>query len=910
MVVVVVLAAGAAALAATRSATSGRIGPRNRIQPNGRRVAPAGKLTKLGNHPYGATLTPDGRYLWTLSAGRGINDIRIVAMSGPKRGKVVQKLVMPGLSGGIVMDPTRRVAYVSGLRASPHTDEKPPARVPGQQGDVIQVLSYSKKSGRVSYSGLIGVPAPPSAPPYQEFPPNATAVESYPQELAISPDGKTLLAALNLADAAAVIDTKTKSVRYVETGHYPYGAAIDRAGHGFVSNETNGTVSVIDLANATKTGDIQAGPHLSHPEGLAMDPKLPRAYASITADDQIAVIDTGTGKVERTLSVARPQGNGSAPVRVSVTPDGCWLLAADSGEDAIAVFALPGKDGKTCGSGKHRPRAWQLVGRVPTAAYPVAAQVARGGLMAWVTAKGLGVGPNPHGPNPNSPNDSDDNINSFQYLPSIVRGESGILRFPSVAKLRRLTPKADREIVPTNSRKPPRGTPLRAGGPIKHVFYIVRENRTYDQVLGDDPRGDGDKHLTLFGKKVTPNLHALVKRFPLLDHVYADSEASIDGHYWTAAGAVSDYVIRSWHQNYAGRGRPYDFGAYEVSAPPKGYVFERLIDAKIPFFNYGEALAGLSPFPDKDRTTEETAMNAQVLASSDVQLNGGCYDGDIAIFESLGTAIPVFDSSLPPGASPLAHSRYDCFKTRFQAELATNSVPAFNYIVLPLDHTQGVSPGKRTPTADIANNDWALGQFVDEISHSPIWKSSMIVVQEDDSQDGADHVDAHRIPAVAISPYTRKGAVVHARYDQLSLLRSVELVLGLRPKYLAEALAVPLYAAFTKKPSNAAPYRAVVPKVNMTARNPNTAANRRASAGLNLEFLDQVPQRRLDAILWRYRHGKNSVPPPAGPNASATDSREADKADLAAELDGKDLRELREAFRDHPLAPLPKHPGG
>ena len=228
---------------------------------------------------------------------------------------------MPGLSGGIVMDPTRNVAYVSGLRASPHTDEKPPARVPGQQGDVIQVLSYSRQSGRARYSGLIGVPPPPMRPPYQEFPPNATAVESYPQELAISPDGKTLLAALNLADAAAVIDTKTKSVRYVDTGHYPYGAAIDRAGHGFVTSETNGTVSEIDLANATKTGDIQAGPHLSHPEGMAMDPKLPRAYVAITADDQIAVIDTGTGKVERTLSVARPQGNGSAPVRVSVTPE-------------------------------------------------------------------------------------------------------------------------------------------------------------------------------------------------------------------------------------------------------------------------------------------------------------------------------------------------------------------------------------------------------------------------------------------------------------------------------------------------------------------------------------------------------------------------------------------------------------
>jgi DNA-binding beta-propeller fold protein YncE len=906
---IAVLGAAAIAVAATsKRGSNGVIGPKNRIQPNGRKVVPAGKLTKLGNHPYGGALTPNGKYLWTLSAGRGINDIRIVAATGPKKGKVVQKLVMPGLSGGIVFDPKKDIAYVSGLRASPHTDETPPASVPGQQGDVIQIVKYSAKTGKASYNGLIPVPAPSDAPPYQEFPPQATETEAWPQELALSPDGKTLLAALNLSDAAAVVNTKTKSVQYVNTGHYPYGAVIDRAGHGFVTSETQGTVSEINLANATKIKDIQAGAHLSHIEGMAMDPKLPRAYAAVTAEDQIAVIDTNKGNVERTLSVARPPGNGSAPVRVSVTPDGCYLLAADSGEDAIAVFALPNKSGKTCGKNGGRPKPWKLVGRIPTAAYPVAAQVSKQGVLAWVTAKGLGVGPNPNGPNPNSPNDSDNNINSFQYLPSIIRGESGILNFPSTKKLKDLTPKADREIVPTDSQNPPKGTPLRANGPIKHVFYIVRENRTYDQVLGDDSRGDGDKHLTLFGKNVTPNLHALAQRFPLLDHVYADSEASIDGHYWTAAGAVSDYVVRSWHQNYAGRGRPYDFGAYQVSAPPKGYVFSRLLSAKIPFFNYGEALAGLnSLFPDKDRNTQETQDATNVLANSDIQLTGGCYDGDIAIFNRFGSGQDVYDSSLPPGANPATSvSRFDCFKTRFESQLATNSVPAFNYVVLPLDHTQGVSPGKRTPTADIADNDWALGQFVDEISHSPIWKSSLIVVQEDDSQDGADHVDAHRIPALAISPYTKKGAVVHNRYDQLSILRTAELVLGLKPKYLAEALAAPMYDAFTKKPSNSAPYDAITPGVDLTATNPNTAANRRASRGLPLNFLDEVPQRQLDAILWRSRH-PGTTPPPPGPNASSTDGKRVGQTESSDRFDAATVRKLRRALRRHSAPPLPGH---
>jgi hypothetical protein len=613
-------------------------------------------------------------------------------------------------------------------------------------------------------------------------------------------------------------------------------------------------------------------------------------------------------RVERMLSVARRRGNGTTPVQLSVTADGCYLISADAGEDALAMFRLPGprRHCKRAYGGKHWP-AWKLAGRVPTAAYPVAAAPTPDrSRLAWIASKGLGVGPNPHGPNPNSPDDSDDRINHFQYLPSIVRGESGILDFPRVKRLRRLTPKANREIVPTDSRRPPKGTPLRANGPIEHVFYIVRENRTYDQVLGDVDRGDGDPHLTVFGTRLTPNLHALVRRFPLLDHVYANSEASIDGHYWTAAGAVSDYVIKGWPQNYAGRGRPYDFGAYEVSAPPKGYIFQRLLAAKIPFFNYGEALAGLSPFPDKDRTAAETATNAEVLANSDVQLNAGCYDADIAIFKSLDGVSDVYDSSPPPGAAPTAHSRFDCFRARFQAQLAAEAVPAFNYMVLPLDHTQGVSPGARTPNADVADNDWALGQIVDEISHSPIWKSSLILVQEDDSQDGSDHVDAHRIPALAISPYARKEAVVNTRYDQLSILRTAELVMGVKARYLAERLAVPMYDAFGRKRSNSAPYDAIVPDVDMTATNPDTPANRRASAGLPLNFPDLIPQRQLDGILWRYRHGPRAKPPPPGPNASTLDGGRIEGGEGKDALGGAALRRLRRAMRAHPAAPVPE----
>ena len=944
--------AGGVAYAAVQDPL-GVIGPSNGIQPTGRQLHPEGRLTQLGNLPTGGALTPNGRFLWALSTGRGRNDVRIVQVaktpcgkdkkrgkrggaaaakrSGSKRcnrragrkvGTVVQTIPFPGLSGGVAMAPDGRTAYVSGVPNSSHAAEQVGNDVPGSEGDVIHVLHYDPKTGFASRAGLIPVPPPSDAPAVQDFPPGAEH-RSWPRDIAVSPDGHTLLVALNLADVAAVIDTANGNVSYVKAGHYPYGAGITTDGKfGLVTSETEGAVYVIDIGTAKVVKTIQVAPALSHPESLAVDPKGHLAFVANANQDTITVIDTKSMEVARTLSVERSQGIGTSPTHVSVTPDGCDLLSADSGEDAVAVFALSrakkcgqsgkrprrkksakkttaaaptsqpaAKHGKKHKSHRRRARPFQLVGRIPTGSYPtmVAATPKRHQLV-WVSARGLGVGPNPGGPNPNTGDDTYLN----HYLPSIVDGASGVLTYPSDRKVRKLTPISDRQVVPADARTAPADTPIRPGGPIKHVFYIVRENRTYDQVLGDDSRGDGDPALTLFGNQITPNMHALVQRFPLLDHVYANSEASIDGHYWTAAGAVSDYVTKNWHQNYGGRDRPYDFGSYEVSAPAKGYIFQRMLEDNVSFYNYGEALAGISPFPDKDRTPAQTSQNAEVLSPtrSDVQLNGGCYDSDISIFDTpaIGPKVgDVYDSSLPPGAQPGDASRFTCFNTRFQAQLLADAVPTFNYLSLPLDHTEGLTPGKRTPDADIADNDWALGQIVDSISHSSIWNSSLILVVEDDSQNGADHVDAHRIPALAISPYTEQGAVIHNRYDQLSFLRTLEIISGMRSTNLAEALAVPLYDALTANPGNSAPYDVLPPNVDVTAVNPNTQLNAAAVRGLDFKGADQVPQSVLDAMLWAYRHGFKSAPPPPGPNASSEDSAERD--------DAVDFRELARQIR-------------
>jgi len=980
------------------------VGPGVKTTVDGRRLSPFGEQVGLGNFPTGGAATPDGRFYWTVSTGRGRNDVRIVDVATRK---VVQTLPLPGASGGIAMDPSSSRVYVSGVADSSHKDQSSPAGTPGLAGDVIHVFRYDAASGHADADPVIAVPPPGSAPAAQDFPPGTKKL-SWPDRLAVSPDGTRLLVPLNLADAAAIVDTKSRAVRYVDTGTYPYGAAILPDGKtGLVSNEAAGTVSVIDLAGAKKVKDITVGPHLSHPEAITLSVDGALAFTPLANSDQVAVIDTAKLAVARTLSVERAEGLGSSPVDVTVTPDGRRLLVAQSGADALAVFALPapaagglitpgssrvvrvrspatiaryrarqlaaraalrrtlsrtrakgrrraliGRYNRTLrvlqrkllrglartgctgpsrvrerryykavlraagrrASGLRKARgnsraarrrrasvvrrykrevaaarrglpavkacagnlapapavpAFTRIGAIPTASQPMATTVTREGKLLYVAAKGVGVGPNPGGPRPDQPTDNDDRINSTQYLPLLVSGSAGIAAMPSDAQIGAMTVATDDVVKPANSTSPPAGTPLRPGGPIKHVFYIVRENRTYDQVLGDDARGDGDPKLTLFGDQVTPNAHALTKRFPLVDHFFANSEASIDGHFWTSAGSVPDYVNKNWFQNYAGRGRPYDFPVYAVDFPANGFLFDQATRQGISYFDYGEAIAGNIPLPDKDRTPAETQAVSAKFANSDIGPGtgpGSCYPNDGSIGKDAITGQPVFDTVPPLGARPDAESRFTCFQAKFNAQAAAGTVPTFNYLVLSNDHTRTLTGGAYTPRAMVADNDEGLGRMVDLISHSPIWKSSAIFVIEDDSQDGADHVDAHRIPALVISPYAKQGAVVRTRYDFPSVIHSMELIMGMNPLGFKDALGVPMYDAFQPTPANDAPYTYVPSKVNLLETNPTTGAGARASARLP-DGLDEIPQHELDALLWKSVHGQDSTPPPAGPNA-------------------------------------------
>jgi DNA-binding beta-propeller fold protein YncE len=855
---------------------------------NGRQLTPRGAQVTLGNFPTGGAVTASGRFLWTVSAGQGANDIRIVDTA---RRRVIQVIAVPGASGGIALDSPHHLAYVSGVSVSRWWPTQSTLR--GAQGNVVLVYQWNASSGKARFQRSIRVTAPADALPEQAFP-ATTAVNAWPQKLAVSPDGSRLLVPLNLADSAAVVDLapggKARNVA-LASGSYPFGAAILPNGRiGLVSNEATGTLSVIDLQSGAKLRDITVGPPLSHPEGIAVDRAGSRAYVALSALDEVVVVDLHHWRVQRTLSVGRSAGLGTMPVALALGPQDARLFVAESGADEIAVLRVPSAHTK-------RNLDWTLVGRIPTAEDPqavatAAAQNGRAAQLLYVAARGVGVGPNPTGPVTTSPFDPifwafnwkapTTDIFSLRsgttYLAAMVTGRAGLMRMPSNATIRRLTPAASRQIRPQGAQEAPAGTPLRANGPIKHVFFVVRENRSYDQLLGDLGRGNSDRHLVVFGKKVTPNLHSLVIRFPLLDHVFANSEASIQGHFWTASASVPDYVDRNWVQEYAGRGRPNDFGVYAVTFPGNGFLFNQAERQHISYYNYGEAMAGDEwNVPDRDRSPALQADEKQVADNSDLgpgfTADGDTYPSDLSIGQVLGAdqsnpqSGEIFSCSLPAGAPSGSYSCIDSFRKRLAGQLAAGAVPTFNYLTMTSDHTRGTQTGFPTPSAMVADGDLALGQLVDTISHSRIWSTSVIFVVEDDSQDGADHVDAHRIPVAVISPYARKGAIIHSRYDLVSVVRSMELIMGMKALSLNDALATPMYEAFTSRPLNSAPVDVIPAKVDLLKRNTAAAPWAALSNSLELGKVDAVPQRQLDAIAWKSVYGADSTPPPPGPNA-------------------------------------------
>jgi hypothetical protein len=435
--------------------------------------------------------------------------------------------------------------------------------------------------------------------------------------------------------------------------------------------------------------------------------------------------------------------------------------------------------------------------------------------------------------------------NVTEYIGGLFRGTLGLIDLPNPERLATYTKQAyecsplreDRQ--PVGDAPPSKPVPRKVGdpSPIKHVIYVIKENRTYDQVLGDVKEGNGDPSLCLFPEAVTPNYHKLARQFVLLDNFYVDGEVSADGHEWSMAAYATDFVEKSWPLSYRGSpkgklGYPSEGAAAKAARPAGGYIWDRCQEAGVSYRSYGEFI------------------------------HPGAKPGDPA-----RTTIKALEGHFDPLYHPYDLDYPDVKRAeRFIAELRRfereGGFPRFQVMRLPNDHTSGTRFGKPTPTAMVADNDLALGMVVEAVSHSKFWQETAIFVLEDDAQNGPDHVDAHRSPALVVSPYTQRGAVDSTMYSTSSMLRTMELILGLQPMSQYDAAARPMYATFTDTPNPAA-YTHEEPKADRSATNGRLAWGAERSEKFDLTKEDQADDLLFNEVIWKSVKGANSqLPPP------------------------------------------------
>ncbi len=816
-----VLAFGAGTAFAVESYQhAGPQGDGTAVTPAGWRVTPVGAQTQLGKLPTASALSPDGKLLLVLNTGDTAQQ-QLQAID-PASHQVVQTIdykAPDGLYAGVAFSPDGKHAYASA-------------------GGANTIHAYTVNGQHLSEDPAIPLPTKN---------PSGQTVNMYPAGLAVTPDGKRLVVADQLTDSASTVDLATKAVSTVPVGHNPYGVALSPDGHtAYVSNQGANTVSALDITGPEPTvaRTITVG---THPNRLAVDKGTGTVYSANSESDSISVIPAGASAPQSTINLAPYQGAqvGANPDGLALSGDGSTLYVTNSGNNDVDVV-----DAHT---GKVR-------GMIPTAWYPTGVTPSMDGRTLYVTnAKGLGAGPNngPGYPNPYS-KVGDGYGSENQYIGSMIPGSLSSIPTPDASQLA----KYSQQVVANDGfdeRDKVRGAvpnspvPARTGdpSPIKHVIYVVKENRTYDQVFGSLGKGNGDPRLNLFGDDSAPNSRALQRKFVTLDNSYANAEISAQGWSWSVGANSNPYTEQTWAANYSSpdRNHPYDYEGSNIATamnrdPADSYIWDRLADKKIPFRNYG--------FYESDNhfNTGPSAPDPKLVSNTDPNF----YGWDMKCPDSAGTFKPQMQ----------CNTRIDEWKKEFADYEAHNNLPTMQFLRLPNDHTQTTKPGAPTPSAYVADNDYALGQLVDTVSHSKDWGSTAIFVVEDDAQDGPDHVDAHRMPVQVISPYTQTGKVDSTLYSTVSVLRTIEQIVGIGPMTQFDAQATPMFNAFTSKP-DLTPYNAVKPSDQvLTAINGQNAPMAGQMSLQSFDKEDQLNAQLANQAIWQSVKGAGSpMPAPA-----------------------------------------------
>lgn len=762
------------------------------LLPNGWKLSPVNYHSlPLGDLPLNMVVSKNHQYLAVTNNGQSTQTIQLF---NPKKERQLDSVVVSEAWYGLAFSPDAKHLYASG-------------------GNENVILDFKIANNKLGIPDTLRLGAPW---PTQKISPAGIAVDSKNQYLYVVTKEDSSVYEVNLKTKTAVRKAVLPAMAY-DCALTPDDKTL------FISVWGQNKVAVYDVASGVVMRYIIVG---SHPNQLILNKKGTVLYVANANDNTVSVISTSKCNVLETLSASLypTKLTGSTTNALALCKNEKTLYVANADNNCLAVFNVS------------NPGHSFSEGFIPVGWYPTCVQTL-GGKILVADAKGFTSMANPFGPQPIRVTDENGHhkggkSHDRQYIGSLFKGRLSFIQTPDDNMLKNYTKQVyedasykgqDTKLEKSLENNP---IPSKKGdvSPIKYVFYIIKENRTYDQVLGDMPEGNGDSSLCIFGDTVTPNLHKIARNFVLLDNFYVDAEVSADGHNWSTAAYATDMVEKTWPTYYGSRGGNYVYeGENPASYPRDGYIWNYCQRAGVSYRTYGE-FANFG----------ETHLKA--------------LEGHVCL-HSPGFNLKIKDQV-----------RYEAWAHDFDSLLAIHAVPHFSTIRFSNDHTSGQELGAYTPLAAVADNDLAVGRLLEHLSHSSIWKQSVVFVLEDDAQDGPDHVDAHRSPVFVAGPYVRRDTVIHQMYSTSSVLRTIELILGLPPMSQYDAAAMPLFQCFMPKP-DMTPYTSVPNNINLDLRNTKKNKSSKLSATFNLNEEDRVPDDELNLVVWKAVKGEDSEMP-------------------------------------------------
>lgn len=761
--------------------------------PNGWKISPAGKnVTLAGDMPLRVLPLTDGHRALVLTGGYHDHSLSIVDFAS---GKVLQSLELGKNWAGLAIDSAGSTIYISGGGKAPRNLENALRKTPV---DAVVHDSLTRPILRVSLQHNQLAPLPGLAIP------DLAEKNRFIAGVALGRDG-ALFVVNTQADTVYKLNASDGSIlASVKVGYRPFGIAISPDSQTVaVTNWGDQSVSLLSAADLKETSRLAVE---AQPSDLVYSSDG-RLFVANAGSNSVSVI--ADGKVTETIKTSLDPHDpvGSTPNALAVSPDGKFLYVANADNNDVAMISIAHTGNSA------------LLGFIPTGWYPSALAITPDGKKLLVaTGKGLDsratvpvLGKFPHkAPDPGTP---------FDYVGDILTGHLEIIDVPGRKELKTYT----QEVLANVGRPDPSISPQDEAGArqafsqIKHVLYIIRENRTYDQVFGDLGRGNSDPKLVMFGNGVTPNAHALANQTVILDNLYVNGEVSEDGHQWSNAAYATNFTEKAWPMSYGGRGEPET--DERLTASPAGYLWDNCRKHGVTFYSYGE-FASFRAGPDQ-----------------------------APVYRGVKGLRDHFSETWPAGPESRDTDRAKTFLADLKHADQTGEWWQFMVMSLPEDHTHGLSAGSFTPKATVGSNDLALGRMVDAISHSRFWKETVIFVIEDDAQNGPDHVDCHRTVGLVISPYARQGIVDSTHYTTASMVRTMELILGLPTMTQYDRAATPMFRSFQPR-ANLWAYDVRTPQTDLEAKNPATGPGAEASAKLDFSDVDRADPDTLNKILW------------------------------------------------------------